>query len=294
MFKYKNVVVVVNTHSRAGKKNFSQTKSILKQNNITVSHYHKIRKPSKIDKVMMQIMKDKVDLLILGGGDGTISTVVDYLAYKDTVLGLLPLGTSNSFVRSLKIPLDLNEAINVIIKGKTKKVDLGMINNDYFANTANIGLSALIAKNVSREIKRKFGRMGYIMAGFYHFMKHVAFDVIIITDKEKLSFKALEIIIANGRYQNGVRIAPTSDVANNNITLMVVKGEDKMDLIKLWTRALLKKSIDLKNVVTLTNQNFYIETFPHKRVDVDGEITTKTPIKVSVASQSLKVRVPQK
>ena len=96
------------------------------------------------------------NLVIVGGGDGTISDAVDHLAGTDIEVGLIPLGTTNNFARSLNIPLDIDSAIKTISKNGAHPVDLGNMNDDYFTNVAGIGISALVAKT-SPTNERKGG-----------------------------------------------------------------------------------------------------------------------------------------
>ena len=81
----------------------------------------------------------KAPMVIVGGGDGSLSSAVDHFIGTNTVFAILPLGTANSFARTLGIPLDLDGAIDVIAKGRRKRIDLGCIDGDYFANAAAHG-----------------------------------------------------------------------------------------------------------------------------------------------------------
>ena len=76
---------------------------------------------------------------------------------RDTVFAFLPLGTANSFARTLGIPLDLDGAIDVIANGVARRIDLGCIDGDYFANAAAMGLSPLIAETVPHKLKKYLG-----------------------------------------------------------------------------------------------------------------------------------------
>src|SRR3546814_18304232 len=93
--------------------------------------------------------------MILGGGDGTISGLVDHLVGTGTALGVLPLGTANSFARTLGIPLDIAGAVEVLRTGTRKRIDLGMIDKDYFANCAAIGISPQIARSEERRVGKE-------------------------------------------------------------------------------------------------------------------------------------------
>ena len=94
------------------------------------------------------------DLLIVGGGDGSICEAARRLAYLDMALGILPLGTTNNFARTLGLPLNLAGATDVLAAGKVADVDLGRVGDDFFANLVSAGLSAYVAANVPHQLKR--------------------------------------------------------------------------------------------------------------------------------------------
>jgi diacylglycerol kinase family enzyme len=81
-----------------------------------------------------------IDGVVVGGGDGTINTVASILAGTDTSLGLLPLGTLNHFAKDLRIPLDLDGAVDVICAAETRLVDVAEVNGHVFVNNSSIGL----------------------------------------------------------------------------------------------------------------------------------------------------------
>src|SRR3546814_5540285 len=93
----------------------------------------------------------------------SLSCTVDDVVDRDCVFALLPLGTANSFARTLGIPLDLDGAIRTIATGRRRRIDLGMIDGDYFANAAAIGLSPMIGDSVPHKLKKYLGRVGYLV-----------------------------------------------------------------------------------------------------------------------------------
>ena len=96
-------------------------------------------------------------LLIVGGGDGTISAAASALVGTKTKLGILPLGTLNHFSRDLGIPADLDEAAKLIATGKERRVDVGEMNKRLFINNSAIGLYPLMV--VDRDLQQsRLGR----------------------------------------------------------------------------------------------------------------------------------------
>ena len=92
-------------------------------------------------------------MLIVGGGDGTISAAASALVGTETVLGILPLGTLNHFARDLGIPTDLDEAATLIARGSERRVDVAEMNGRIFINNSAIGLYPLMV--VDRDLQRK-------------------------------------------------------------------------------------------------------------------------------------------
>ena len=90
------------------------------------------------------------DLLVAGGGDGTISTAARLLAHRDIALGLLPLGTTNNFARTAGVPLGLDEAVATLTGGKVIDVDLGLAGDMPFTNHVGVGLSADVMQTAPR------------------------------------------------------------------------------------------------------------------------------------------------
>src|SRR4029079_14151203 len=93
------------------------------------------------------------ELLVVGGGDGTISAAASALVGTDTRLGILPLGTLNHFARDLGIPTDLDEAAQLIARGHVRRVDVGEMNGRIFINNSAIGLYPLMV--VDRDLQRR-------------------------------------------------------------------------------------------------------------------------------------------
>jgi diacylglycerol kinase (ATP) len=97
-----------------------------------------------------QAVKNKYDLVIVGGGDGTIEDVASQLEGTETALGILPVGTRNNLARELGIPLDLDQACDLLAAGITRKIDVGRVRTndrkdaDYFLESAGLGVSAVV------------------------------------------------------------------------------------------------------------------------------------------------------
>ena len=105
-----------------------------------------------------RVVADGHDLIVVGGGDGTVSYAAGRVAGTNAVLGVLPLGTANDFARTLEIPNNLAEACAAIAEGKLVDIDLGRANGKPFLNVASVGLSVAVTEALSPRLKRTSGR----------------------------------------------------------------------------------------------------------------------------------------
>ena len=143
----KQAILVVNAASRRGAEAFEEARDKLVAAGVELIDARAVKQPERLNGEVTAAI-DRAPMVIVGGGDGTLSESIDYFLGKDTVFALLPLGTANSFARTLGIPLDLDGAIDVIANGVARHVDLAAINGDYFLNNAALGLAPMVAETV--------------------------------------------------------------------------------------------------------------------------------------------------
>ena len=120
-------------------------------------------------------------LVIAAGGDGTIGSVVGYLAGADNSLGILPLGTGNDFARSVGIPINPRRAAKTVALGEVSHVDLGRLTrphlaSTYFAHAATVGLNVDFAKLATRaSVRARVGRLTYLVSAAYALRERASF-----------------------------------------------------------------------------------------------------------------------
>jgi YegS/Rv2252/BmrU family lipid kinase len=285
--------LIVNSHSRVGRKMFNDACAALKALRIGVDAYA-VNDPGRLHAIARTALAKQPDILILGGGDGTISSLVDHIVGSDIPLGLLPLGTANSFARTLGIPFDLDEAINIIAAGHRRRIDLGMIDDDYFANSAAIGMSPLIAKTIPHQLKRFGGRAGYALWAAVQSARFEPFRVTVTVDGgARAILSALEVRIANGRYHGGTRVVEQAKVDSGEIVVQVVEGETHGRLALNWLATL--AGSDLRHQLTreFRGRAIRIETNPPLPISIDGEVLARTPVTAKVAPHAIEVFAPR-
>jgi YegS/Rv2252/BmrU family lipid kinase len=289
----KRAVLLVNTHSRKGKALLARAEHLLAERGIHLTAIYAVGKPKHLNQLIEQALAHKPHLLIVGSGDGTISEVAHHLAYRDTVLAFLPLGTTNNFARSLGLPFELTAAIDVINDGKVADIDLGKIGDHHFANVAGIGMSVDIAARVSPRLKRRLGRSAYTLSGIKAFLTHQAFTVRLTTETGTVEYVTHQLVIANGRFHGGTLIARDASIDDRKLIVFRLGDTTRWHLAKSLTNFVLGKKRTLSDDTFLTTEHVTIETIPALEIEIDGELKAQTPTIASIAPEALKIMVPQ-
>jgi len=122
---------VVNARSRTGKEAFWKARATLEGLGVHIGVAYVISNPERLSETVRRAVVEGHEPVILGGGDGSVSSTVDFLAHQHATLALLPLGTANDFARTLGIPTGLRAACEAVVNGKVVDVDLGLVSDKY-------------------------------------------------------------------------------------------------------------------------------------------------------------------
>lgn len=289
----KRAMLVVNATSRRGEAAFEEARDKLTAAGLDLIDAHVVHDPQVMEPVVKAAIA-KAPMVIVGGGDGTLSSVVDHFVGKDTVFGVLPLGTANSFARTLGLPLDLDGAIEVIIRGRRKRIDLGVINGDYFANAAALGLSPLIADTVPHWLKRYFGMLGYLLWAARVAFKFRPFKLrITLDDGTVVKSWATEARIANGTHHGGVLLVESQKLDSGDMVIQAVTGKSVFGLAWSWFATLFKLRSRELTVTEWRGKRMTLEARPRQKISIDGEIAARTPVVVEVARGAIEVAAPR-
>lgn len=289
----RSAVLLVNTHSRRGRYLFEEAYHLLRRHGYTVIEAYTIRDRDGIGESIDRAVAHKAPLLVVGSGDGTVSTVVGHLAYTDTALGLLPFGTTNNFARNMGLPFSLEQAIQVITRGKVVDIDLGKVNDHYFANVASMGLSVSVAQTVSQRLKRTIGRPAYGVAGARAFVGHQPFRATVHTPDARHEFLTHQLVAANGGYHGGRVIAHGASVEDRELTIFPLGDHRKSRLLAGLTTYAYGRRRHVTEGPFICTPEAIIETEPVQDVEVDGEVFMASPVRVNVARQALRVIAPR-
>ena len=288
----RSAALIVNAKSRKGQKLFRQACAKLRAAGLELTEAHAVRDPKRMDDYVCRAVAKKAPMVIVGGGDGSLSGSVDHLVGTDTVFALLPLGTANSFARSLGIPLDLDGAVAVITGGQRRRIDLGMIDGDYFTNCAAIGMSPLIAETVPHGLKKWLGRPGYLSWASYQMLRFKPFKLTVGEGTEAVTMHALEVRIANGPYHGGTPLVDEAEVDSGEIVVQAVPGRTRRALIWSWFASMLRLRARKDTTREFRGKALRVSTEPPLPISIDGEVLARTPVTARIARAIIEVAAP--
>ncbi|MEU8797615.1 diacylglycerol kinase family protein [Spirillospora sp. NPDC048819] len=305
--------LVINSRSRRGRRLFGRARRMLREAGVEFVHVFPVTDPTRLRELFADVLAMEPDLVIVGGGDGTVAEAVGHLAHRDIALGVLPLGTTNNFARSLELPLNLDRAVRTLAVGrpgggKVADVDVGWFESTgdphgegpagdrehIFANMVSLGLSVHVAENVPHLLKRFMGRSAYALTAARLLPGHEAFRARVTIDGETVELATHQLNIANGAHQSGQRIARDASPDDRLLAVYRLGDERRLRLASATARHVLTGQWrSLNEDAFLTTAHVEIETDPPLRVDVDGEIRGRTPVSIRLRGNALRVIVPQ-
>ena len=289
----RQAILVVNAMSRRGADAFEDAKAKLEAAGVALIEAHAVDEPENMDKTVIDAIA-KAPMVIVGGGDGSLSSNVDHFVGKNTVFAILPLGTANSFAKTLGMGTDLDAAVDVIANGKRKRIDLGVIDGDYFVNAAALGLSPMIADTVPHNLKRYLGMVGYLIWAVRVAFQFRPFRMKVTTEDGAVHETwATEIRIANGTHHGGVELVESQSLDSGVIVIQAVTGKTVWGLAWSWFATLFKLRARKQTTTEWRGRKLLLDTRPQQKISIDGEIAAKTPVTVEVADAVIEVAAPR-
>lgn len=284
--------LLINARARLGLRAERAAAESLQAHGVELARSVRVTRPKHLARAAEGLLNLGIDRLIIGGGDGSISTVAPLLARQDIALGVLPMGTANDFARTLNIPTGLRAAAEVAAGDRIEAVDLARANDAYFLNVASIGMSVHATNVLSPMLKRRLGRLAYIVAGARAFLGHSVFRFR-IQGGDTSQGTAHQVVVANGRfYGGGVLVAESSTLDDGALTAYCLGTRGRWELLRTVALLKMRVPLDRPGDAYLRTRALRVETWPNLPVNLDGEIRTRTPVEFAVEEKALRVLVP--
>lgn len=256
-----------------------------------------VQSGSDIEPTVRAAVQQGAQVVVAGGGDGTVSAVAAVLVGSGVTLGVLPMGTLNHFAKDLGIPLEQAEAIAVIAGNRQVDVDAGEVNGRIFVNNSSLG----IYPDIVREREKRQHRLGHgkwralLAASIGAARRYPVMKVHVEVDGQTLVRSTPFVFIGNNQYtMEGFEIGARAALDKGTLSLYLTQRMGRFGLLQLAVRALFKRLQQARDFDMLTAREFVVRT-GHKRLRVatDGEVNLMdTPLQYRVRPGALRVIVP--
>ena len=234
-------------------------------------------------------MRQSRPLLVAVGGDGTLNEVVNGFVRNGapspttSKLAMVPLGTGGDFRRTLRIPTDPRQAIDVLKTGMVRRLDAGAVTYQtpdgstairHFINIADAGLAGDVVHGMGNGTKR-FGSFAYSLAGFRTILGYKNKPMTVVVDGQTLDLpKAQQVVVANCQYYGGgMKMAPAASPTDGVFDVILIKDAGKVETIRGMNDFRQGRHLDQDNpkIELMYGKRISVTSSEQVRIDIDGE-----------------------
>jgi YegS/Rv2252/BmrU family lipid kinase len=233
------------------------------------------------------------DLVIVGGGDGTLNAAAPAIMASGLPLGVIPLGTANDFARTVGIPTDPAQAAALITAVPARPIDLGEVNGQPFFNVASIGFSAELARELTEHAKKRWGTLGYGIVAARLLIHSRLFTASVEHDGTIDRIRTLQVSVGNGRhYGGGMTVEETASADDGNLDFYSLEVEHWWRLLRLLPSLRNGTQGKWDDVRAFRTTAVTVRTSRKRPVNTDGELTTHTPAHFRIREKAIRVFAP--
>jgi diacylglycerol kinase (ATP) len=242
-------------------------------------------------------------LLVVVGGDGSVHEVVNGVAgTSGAEVAVVPRGTGWDFSRTFAIPRDLDRAIDVVLNGAVREIDLGLVTfrtwageegRAYFANVASAGISGAIAKRANETSKALGGKISYYWSTLAVFARWQTGEMRVSIDDEIRGGRMIDALVANGRYVGGgMMMCPQAEPDDGLFDVLLIGDVTKRDLLMTLPKSYRGRHLPHPRLELIRGRVVTVDAEEPLPIELDGEQPGTTPARFEVVPKALRLRVP--
>lgn len=230
--------------------------------------------------------------IVVAGGDGTINEVINGIAETPLPLGIIPLGVSNVLALELGLPLRIERASMVALRGDIVSIPLGKTDSRYFSLWAGVGFDAEVVCRLNLDLKRYLGKLAYILAGIKVIINYRPSPIEIITDQGEI-LKGYSAIIGKAKYYGGrFSVTPHARLEKEELDLCLFQRGRRRDILRYVFGVLTGNHLRFKDVVYRKVKGLKITSPGRVPVQIDGDCNGELPLNVSLKPKAVRLIFP--
>jgi diacylglycerol kinase (ATP) len=237
-----------------------------------------------------EAVRDRYDLVVAAGGDGTIGLIAEELLGSETALGILPLGSIMNIPRMLGLARDLDAAAAILAEGVVRSVDVGRARDRTFFEAGSVGMHAAMFRYA-----QQFDRGDYlaILRTIWVAIRYRPARMTIALDDETVRTRALMVTVSNGPYAGaGMTVAPDARLDDGAFDVRVFRGFSKPELLRHLLSIAFGRRAYSPRVSTYHSRRVRIEGARPLPCRADSQDLGTTPVEFTVRPRALRVVVP--
>ncbi|MBC1488339.1 diacylglycerol kinase family lipid kinase [Listeria sp. FSL L7-1485] len=281
----------------AGKNKFRKllpdAEQILTNADFDVTLVPSTKAPKSTEKIAKQAAEQGYDVVIAAGGDGTVNEVVNGLMQvtNPPKLGILPVGTTNDYARALNFAKDPLEALHIIAKQETVRVDIGKANEtEFFINNAAGGKITEITYAVKESMKSKWGRLAYLFSGLRILPKLSPVDVEISYNDQLFQGEILLFFVNKSNSVGGMEtLCPPAQLNSGMFELLILKKVSPQKLFQLFASIKKGTHLESEHVIHARTNKVEIRSMADLNISYDGVYGGKAPYTLEVIPEALEI-----
>ncbi len=238
------------------------------------------------------------DLIVSVGGDGTVHEVVNGLLRgrpeQPPALGVIPVGTANDFCRAVAVPPEPAAAARVLADGVGRRIDLGLVNERYFATISGVGFDAEVANLVNHWPKRFPGPLTYIAGILKTLVTYSPVQAHITIDGHERSLKIFLLAAGNSAwYGGGMYMCPHARIDDGKLAVILAKDLGKLETLLVLPKVFSGNHLSHPKVEHTTASQVHVESVFPLAIHADGESVGRVPATFRAVPDALEVVVPR-
>ncbi len=286
------VLLAVNAHARHGSEAGERAAAVLRGRGHRVSVIACERDPKAFTAAIGR-HRGEVDVVAIGGGDGTLISAIAGIREAGVPLLILPLGTINELARTLAIPFDIAAACALLETGTPHAIDVGDVNGHYFFNEASVGLSTHVAAEQTEEVKGRWGMLAIPIATIRSLGSMRPYRLDVETDDGKHRFRTVQLTVANNYRFGGVVENADARIDDGFLDLYSIDVRHWWDAFTIVVAVALRRFPKSRCVTDLRGRRFRVTSRRPHRVFADGEHATQTPAEFTILPHAVEIYVPR-
>jgi len=262
---------------------------------ITEPAWFEVPKSKKAPKQARQALKDGAELILVWGGDGMVQRCIDAVAGSDVAIGIIPAGTANLLAKNLGIPHDLSAALDIALGGRSRRLDVGLVNGEHFAVMAGAGFDARMIEDSDRGSKAHLGSLAYVRSGVAAVRGEADGVHVLVDGVTFFEGRASCVLVGNvPRATGGLLVFNDAEPDDGLLDVGVVTAEGAVQWLSVLSRVALHRGEGSRFVDTIQGRTIDVQFDKAVIYEIDGGVRPATDrLRFEVQPSAVTVRVPE-